>query len=40
MFSLKVAIEFPVTAIFRIILIVVVFSCANLFFITDWFKMF
>lgn len=39
MFSLKVAIEFPVTAIFRI-LIVVVFSCANLFFITDWFKMF
>lgn len=39
MFTLKVAIDFPVTAIFRK-LIVVVFSCANLYLITDWFKMF
>lgn len=39
MFTLKVAIDFPVTAIIRK-LIVVVFSFANLYFITDWLKMF
>lgn len=39
MFTLKVAVDFPVTAKIRK-LIVVVFSFANLYFITDWFKMF
>lgn len=39
MFTLKAAVDFPVTAIFRK-LIVVVFLCANLYLITDWFKLF
>lgn len=40
MFTKKlIAIDFPVTAIIRK-LIVVVFTCANLYLITDWFKMF